>query len=109
MANGLVAELREHGLLTSLIEGSAGITAGGADLQVWPRELERSETATGHLMRRLGAFVHDGLPVTLSIRELGPDDAADRPEPAFPPGAVAGVFVDFPHPAWRWPAIRDHG
>ena len=76
MANGLVAELREHGLLTSLIEGSAGITAGGADLQVWPRELERSETATEHLMRRLGAFVHDGLPVTLSIRELGPDDAA---------------------------------
>ena len=27
-------------------------------------------------MRRLEAFVHDGLPVTLSIRELGPDDAA---------------------------------
>lgn len=75
IAKGLVAAMREHGLLTTLIEGSAGITAGGTDLQVWPRELERSEMATAHFMRRLEAFVRDGLPVTLSIRELGPDDA----------------------------------
>jgi len=51
------------------------MTAGGADLQVWPRELEHSDMATGHIMRRIASLVHDGLPITLSLRELGPGDS----------------------------------
>jgi hypothetical protein len=75
IAEGLVFALREHGFETDLVKGAAGLTAAGADLQVWPGELGRSDVATDHFLRRVAALVHDGIPVTLSLRELGPGDS----------------------------------
>lgn len=74
IADGLLRALMDHELSTALIRSGAGITAGGADIQVWPRELERSDMATRHFMRRLAEPLLGDLPVTLSIRELGPGD-----------------------------------
>jgi hypothetical protein len=76
IAAGLVSTLRGLGVETDLIRSGAGMTAGGADIQVWPGELDRSDTATEHFLRRVAALVHDSIPVTLSLRELGPGDSA---------------------------------
>lgn len=76
IAAGLVSTLRDLGLETDLIGSGVGMTAGGAVLQVRPGELGRSDTETEHFMRRVAAPVHDGIPITLSLRELGPGDSA---------------------------------
>jgi hypothetical protein len=73
---GLVDSLQELGLTPGLMRSGSGMTAGGTDLQVWPRELGRCDTATEHFLRRIAEPVHDGVPVTLSLKELGPDESA---------------------------------
>lgn len=75
IVNGLVASLRELRLLPALLRSGSGITAAGADLQVWPGRLAQSEMATEHLVHRVAALIADRVPVTLSLRELGPGDS----------------------------------
>jgi hypothetical protein len=75
IACSLVASLRSLGLRPGLLPGESGLTAGGADLQVWPRELGRSGLAAEHFLRRVAALIDGGIPVTLSLRELGPCDS----------------------------------
>ncbi len=75
IASGLVGSLRDLGLTPGLLDAGTGITAGGADLQVWPQEVLRSDTATEHFLRRLAGLIYDDVPVTLSLKELGPDDS----------------------------------
>ncbi len=74
IASGLVGSLRDLGFAPGLLEGGTGITAGGAEIQVWPRQTLRSDTATEHFLRRLAGLIYDDVPVTLSLKELGPDD-----------------------------------
>ncbi len=74
IASGLIGSLRDLGLTPALLESSNGLTAGGADLQVWPREIARSDTAAEHFLRRLAGPIHDDVQVTLSLKELGHDD-----------------------------------
>jgi len=76
IASGLVDSLQDLGLEPGLLRSAAGITAGGADLQAWPQEIGLCETATEHFLRRIAEPVQDGVPVTLSLKELGPDEAA---------------------------------
>lgn len=75
MACSLVASMRGLGLRPGLLRGKSGLTAGGADLQVWPRELDQSKLAAGHFLGRVAALIDGGIPVTLSLRELGPCDS----------------------------------
>lgn len=75
IACSLVASLRGLGLRPGLLPGESGVTAGGADLQVWPRELGRSDLAAEHFLHRVAALIDGGIPVTLSLRELGPCDS----------------------------------
>jgi hypothetical protein len=74
MAIGLASDLQDFGLTVDLIGSVVGMTAGGTDLQVWPSEMARSDTAAEHFMCRLSSLVHDGIPVTVSLRELGAGD-----------------------------------
>lgn len=76
IAAGIVAALHRLGVDTMLIKSASGTTAGGADLQAKPAELERSHTATEHFLRRLAGLVQEGIPVTISLKELGPGDMA---------------------------------
>jgi hypothetical protein len=78
IACSLVASLRGLGLRPGLLPGGSGLTAGGADLQVWPRKLGRSGLAAEHFLRRVAALIDGGIPVTLSLRELGPRDGGIR-------------------------------
>ncbi len=72
---GLVARLRDLDLEPGLLRSGSGATAGGADLQVWPRELAQSDMAMEHFLRRVAALIRDGIPITLSLRELGQGDS----------------------------------
>jgi len=74
IADGLVATMREHSLSADMIQSASGMTAGGTDIQVWPRELMRTDMAAEHLMRRIATLVLEGIPLTLSLRELGSGD-----------------------------------
>jgi hypothetical protein len=74
MASKLVARLREFGARVELLRSSAGMTAGGADLQVWPRKIMQSDTAMEHLQQRVAALLHDDLPLTLSLKAVGTGD-----------------------------------
>jgi hypothetical protein len=76
IALGLVESLQDLRLEPGLLSSASGITAGGTDLQAWPRELERSDAATEHFLRRVAEPIHDGVPVTVSLKELGPDESA---------------------------------
>jgi len=75
IVSSLVAGLRDRGLLPGLLRSGSGIIAGGADLQVWPQELAQSDMATEHFLRHVAALIHDGVPITLSLRELGSGDS----------------------------------
>jgi len=75
IVSGLVCSLRDLGLTPGLLTSTTGMTAGGADLPVWPREIGQSDTATEHFLRRVAGPVHDNVPLTLSLKELGPDDS----------------------------------
>lgn len=75
MVSALVCSLRDLGLTPDLMASTAGISAGGADLQVWPREVGRSDMAREHFLRRVAGPIQDGIPLTLSLKELGPDDS----------------------------------
>ena len=76
IATGLVDTLQDLGLAVGLLRSAAGITAGGADLQARPQEIRLCETATEHFLRRVAEPVQDGVPVTLSLKDLGPDESA---------------------------------
>lgn len=76
IAEGLVASMRDHRLIVDLVQSASGITAGGTDIQAWPQELQRSDMATEQLMRRIATLILDGMPVTVSLKELGPGDEA---------------------------------
>ena len=76
IATGLVDTLQDLGLSVGLLRSAAGITAGGADLQAWPQEIRLCETATEHFLRGVAEPVQDGVPVTLSLKDLGPDESA---------------------------------
>ncbi len=74
IASGLAGRLQDLGLTPGLLKSGNGITAGGTDLQVWPREIGRCDAAMEHFLNRLAGLIYDGVPVTLSLKELGPDD-----------------------------------
>ncbi len=74
IASGLAGSLQDLGLTADLLKSGNGITAGGADLQVWPQEIRRCDVAMEHFLNRLAGVLYDGVPVTLSLKELGPDD-----------------------------------
>ena len=74
IARGLADSLQDLGLAPGLLVSASGITAGGADLQVWPQEIGRCEAAMEHFLNRLAGLIYDGIPVTLSLKELGSDD-----------------------------------
>lgn len=74
LALHLSSQLRGLGLEPGLLRGGSGMTAGGVDLQVWPRELARSGIATEHLLGRVTELVEDGVPVTLTLRQPGAGD-----------------------------------
>ena len=76
IASGLVDSLQDLGLAPGLLRSATGITAGGVDLQAWPQEIGLCETATEHFLRRVAEPVQDGVPVTLSLKELGPEESA---------------------------------
>jgi hypothetical protein len=75
IASSLADSLQDLGLVPGLLRGAGGMTAGGVDLQAWPQEIGRCETATEHFLRRVAEAVHNGIPVTLSLKELGPDES----------------------------------
>ena len=75
IASGLVGSLRDLGLTPGLLNIGTDVTAGGADIQVWPREILRSEAATEHFLRLIAGPIYDSVPVTLSLKDLGPDDS----------------------------------
>ena len=75
IASGLVGSLQDLGLSPGLLSSAIGMTGGGADLQAWPREIARCDTATEHFLRRVAGPVHDDVPVTLSLKELGSDES----------------------------------
>ncbi|MFQ6004330.1 MAG: hypothetical protein ACE5OQ_02410 [Woeseia sp.] len=68
------SRLRGLGLEPGLLGGGSGMTAGGVDLQVWPRELGRSAAAVEGFLRRVAAVVDEGVPVNLSLRQPGAGD-----------------------------------
>ena len=74
IACGLADSLQDLGLAPGLIMSGSGVTAGGADLQVWPQEIGRCDLAMEHFLNRLAGLIYDDVPVTLSLRELGSDD-----------------------------------
>lgn len=78
MARKLVAGLRDQGVVPELLRISTGMTASAADLQVWPREIMRSDMAMEHLQQRVAALLHDDLPLTLSLKAVGAGDRGIR-------------------------------
>ncbi|MFQ5983133.1 MAG: hypothetical protein ACE5KS_07145 [Woeseiaceae bacterium] len=94
IALSLAARLRGMGLRPTLLRSRSGITAGGADLQVWPRKLEQSETAAEHFLHRVAALIDDGVPVTLSLRELGAGDGGIKALEEFCSGVRSALDAD---------------
>jgi hypothetical protein len=76
LACELVVRLRGLGLAPGTLQSASGITAAGADLQVWPAQIAQSDMTTRYFLRRVAALTHNGVPYTLSLRELGPGDSA---------------------------------
>ena len=70
-ALALASRLGAAGLEPRLIRSGCGITAGGVDFQVLLRKCARSHQSIEHLLCRVAAVIDDGVPVTLSLRELG--------------------------------------
>ena len=76
IAAGLIDSLQEQGLTPGVLNSSTGMTAGGTDLQVWPRDIGRSDTALKRFLDRLASVIDNGVPAMLSLKELGPDGGA---------------------------------
>lgn len=59
-----------------LLHARGGVTAGGVALRIPVRKTLRSPLATDHLLQHLAALLRQKVPVTVSLRDLGADDAA---------------------------------
>jgi hypothetical protein len=70
----LVGELRAAGVLPRLLSGAAGPGAGGIALPVPVQELLRSPVDCERALQRIAALARAGMPVTLSLRDLGGGD-----------------------------------
>ena len=70
------AQLAAQHVKPRLLHGSNGITAGGVALRVSVQTALQCPPAAERLMRRVTTLLHDSIPVTLSLTELGAEDAA---------------------------------
>lgn len=74
----LVEALVSRRVRPRLLQSGNGLTAGGAALRVSVRETLQSPLATEHLLRRVTMLVHQQVPLTLALYELGAEDEAIR-------------------------------
>ena len=72
----LTAELLKFRIRPRLLDSGNGTIAGGVALRVAVRTALQSAMASEHLARRLTLLVHEGVPVTLSLTDLGAEDGA---------------------------------
>ena len=77
-AGGGVEELAEHlashKVYPRLLQSGNGITAGGAAIRVSVQQALQSQLTAEHLMRRVTLLVHEQVPLTLALWELGAED-----------------------------------
>lgn len=74
----LVAQLRAARIRPRLLETGNGPTAGGVALRMPVQKALQSPMAGEYLMRRVIMLVHERVPLTLALCELGNADAAIR-------------------------------
>jgi hypothetical protein len=72
----LAARLRALHIEPHLLPTARGVTAGGVALRVSVRRTLQSPAATEHLQRLLATLLYDDIPLTVSMQDLGADDAA---------------------------------
>ncbi|MEX2496624.1 MAG: hypothetical protein WD448_11070 [Woeseia sp.] len=77
------AKLARHKLRLRLSQGPKGVTAGGVALRVSVGKVLRSPDAAERLMRRVIALLHESVPLTLSLVDLGGDVEATDSLQAF--------------------------
>jgi hypothetical protein len=74
----LVAGLAARRVRPCLIQTAGGVSAGGVTLRVPVQAALQSPAAAEHLMRRVIALVHEHVPLTVKLCELGAEDEALR-------------------------------
>jgi hypothetical protein len=72
----LVARLRTLHVEPHLLPTARGVTAGGVALRVPVRQTLQCPAATERLLRSLATLLRDNIPLTISMQDLGADDAA---------------------------------
>jgi hypothetical protein len=72
----LAGRLRAAGVRPRLLPVRDGVSAGGAALSVPVRQILDAPAETGRTLREIAALARTGLPLTLSLRELGGDELA---------------------------------
>jgi hypothetical protein len=74
----LVARLVERQVRPCLLQTGNGVSAGGVALRIPIQAVLQSPMAAEYLMRRVIMLVHENLPLTLKLCELGAEDEAIR-------------------------------
>jgi hypothetical protein len=74
----LVASLEAHRIRPRLIQCGSGMTAGGVALRVAVQETLQLPMASERLARRVAMLLHENVPLTLSLCDLGAEDEAIR-------------------------------
>lgn len=74
----LVEQLASHKVHPRLLQSGNGVTAGGAAIRVSVQQTLQSPLAAEHLMRRVTLLLHEQVPLTLALWELGAEDESVR-------------------------------
>lgn len=74
----LVDSLRAHRITPRLLHGGSTPGAGGVGLRLSVQQTLQSPMAGEHLARRLAMLLDEGVPLTLSLCDLGAEDEAVR-------------------------------
>ena len=74
----LAASLEAHRVTPRLVKCDSGVSAGGVALRISVQKTLLSPMASEHMMRRVAMLLHQNVPLTLSLCELGAEDEAIR-------------------------------
>lgn len=72
----LIGRLDAFHIEPRLLQTTGGVTAGGVALRIPVQKTLQSALATEHLMRHLVTLLRQKVPLTISLKDLGADDAA---------------------------------